>query len=58
MRCCAYSASVNRPLHLPKGDPRHAETAIAHFDDKLFKIDERAMKVRASAALRALRVIR
>jgi hypothetical protein len=48
MRCCAYSASVNRPLHLPKDDPREPETAIAHFDDKLFKIDEQAMKVCAS----------
>lgn len=46
MRCCAYSASVNRALYLPVGEPGQPETAIQHFHDKLFRIDETTMKVR------------
>lgn len=47
MRCCAYSASVNRALYLPKGESGQSETAIQHFDDKLFHINEETMKVRS-----------
>ncbi|KAF8843735.1 hypothetical protein BDN67DRAFT_963911 [Paxillus ammoniavirescens] len=38
MRCAAYSAAVNRPLHAPPG---RDDTAIQHFYDKLLHIQER-----------------
>ncbi|KAG1737306.1 hypothetical protein EDB19DRAFT_1895873 [Suillus lakei] len=38
MRCAAYSAAVNRPLHAPPG---HLDTAVQHFYDKLLHIQER-----------------
>ncbi|KAL7413873.1 hypothetical protein BDY24DRAFT_415002 [Mrakia frigida] len=44
MRCCAYSASVNRALYIPLGGAGQNETAIQHFEDKLFKISGNAMK--------------
>ncbi|KAI0346522.1 hypothetical protein BDW22DRAFT_1352633 [Trametopsis cervina] len=40
MRCAAYSAATNRPLHAPEDDPAHADTAIQHFHDKLLHIRE------------------
>lgn len=49
MRCCAYSASVNRALYIPLGGAGQNETAIQHFEDKLFKISGNAMKVSFSA---------
>ncbi|KAK7057717.1 metal dependent phosphohydrolase [Favolaschia claudopus] len=41
MRCAAYSAAVNRPLHIPTTDPRVSECAIQHFHDKLVLIRDR-----------------
>ncbi|KAJ7707486.1 hypothetical protein B0H17DRAFT_1032857 [Mycena rosella] len=41
MRCAAYSAAVNRPLHIPSDDPKVDESAIQHFHDKLVLIHER-----------------
>ncbi|KAF7362417.1 Metal dependent phosphohydrolase [Mycena venus] len=41
MRCAAYSAAVNRPLHIPSDDPRVTESAIQHFHDKLVLIRDR-----------------
>lgn len=38
MRCAAYSAVVNRPLHAPPG---RLDTAVQHFYDKLLHIQER-----------------
>ncbi|KAH7913538.1 hypothetical protein BJ138DRAFT_1145962 [Hygrophoropsis aurantiaca] len=38
MRCAAYSAVVNRPLHAPPG---RSDTAIQHFYDKLLHIQDR-----------------
>ncbi|KAG6374380.1 hypothetical protein JVT61DRAFT_4416 [Boletus reticuloceps] len=38
MRCAAYSAAVNRPLHAPLG---RNDTAIHHFYDKLLHIQDR-----------------
>ncbi|KAI0703452.1 hypothetical protein BC835DRAFT_1318984 [Cytidiella melzeri] len=40
MRCAAYSAAVNRPLHAPEGDPTRPNSAIEHFYDKLLHIRE------------------
>ncbi|KAG2124211.1 hypothetical protein DEU56DRAFT_863511 [Suillus clintonianus] len=37
MRCAAYSAAVNRPLHAPPG---RLDTAVQHFYDKLLHIQE------------------
>ncbi|KAJ6576724.1 hypothetical protein DFH09DRAFT_1361602 [Mycena vulgaris] len=41
MRCSAYSAAVNRPLHVPADDPRVKDSAIQHFYDKLVLIRDR-----------------
>ncbi|KAF8525773.1 hypothetical protein BU17DRAFT_74213 [Hysterangium stoloniferum] len=41
MRCAAFSAAKNRPLHVPEGDDRQGSSAIDHFHDKLLKIKER-----------------
>ncbi|KAJ7158573.1 hypothetical protein C8R46DRAFT_1164975 [Mycena filopes] len=41
LRCAAYSAAVNRPLHMPSSDPRVDESAIQHFHDKLVLIRDR-----------------
>lgn len=38
MRCAAYSAVTNRPLHAPPG---YTDTAIQHFYDKLLHIRDR-----------------
>ncbi|KIM67574.1 hypothetical protein SCLCIDRAFT_1210224 [Scleroderma citrinum Foug A] len=38
MRCAAYSAVTNRPLHAPPG---YTDTAIQHFYDKLLLIRDR-----------------
>ncbi|KAF8554597.1 hypothetical protein OG21DRAFT_1462210 [Imleria badia] len=38
MRCAAYSAAVNQPLHAPLG---RSDTAIQHFYDKLLHIQDR-----------------
>jgi len=38
MRCAAYSAAMNRPLHAPPG---RDDTAIQHFYDKLLHIQDR-----------------
>jgi len=38
MRCAAYSAAVNQPLHAPPG---RDDTAIQHFYDKLLQIQDR-----------------
>ncbi|KAI0749457.1 hypothetical protein C8Q80DRAFT_625731 [Daedaleopsis nitida] len=46
VRCAAYSAAVNQPLHVPsKDDPNHSASAIAHFHDKLLHIRERLKTV-------------
>ncbi|KAJ7227354.1 hypothetical protein GGX14DRAFT_693275 [Mycena pura] len=41
MRCAAYSAAVNRPLHVPSGDPGVNDSAIGHFHEKLVLIRDR-----------------
>ncbi|KAJ7077140.1 hypothetical protein B0H15DRAFT_941141 [Mycena belliarum] len=43
IRCAAYSASVNRPLHVPgpSDDPAVKNSAIQHFHDKLILIRDR-----------------
>ncbi|KAJ7652035.1 hypothetical protein DFH06DRAFT_1206619 [Mycena polygramma] len=41
MRCAAYSAAVNRPLHIPTGVFHEDESAIQHFHDKLVLIKDR-----------------
>ncbi|KAH7926096.1 hypothetical protein BV22DRAFT_1111928 [Leucogyrophana mollusca] len=51
MRCAAYSAAVNRPLHAPPG---RSDTAIAHFYDKLLHIQDR-LKTEAGRKMGAKR---
>ncbi|KAF9243425.1 hypothetical protein BU15DRAFT_43095 [Melanogaster broomeanus] len=51
MRCAAYSAAVNRPLHAPPG---RDDTAIQHFYDKLLHIQER-LKTEPGKAMGAQR---
>ncbi|PCH42473.1 hypothetical protein WOLCODRAFT_132404 [Wolfiporia cocos MD-104 SS10] len=41
LRCAAYSAATNHPLHTPDGDPAHSSSAVQHFYDKLLHIRER-----------------
>jgi uncharacterized protein len=41
MRCAAYSAVVNRPLHSPPSNSAQKEDAVQHFHDKLLKIRDR-----------------
>ncbi|KAI0360016.1 hypothetical protein OH77DRAFT_1419401 [Trametes cingulata] len=41
LRCAAYSAATNHPLHTPEDDPAHGESAIQHFYDKLLHIKDR-----------------
>ncbi|KAF8339536.1 uncharacterized protein EI90DRAFT_3117357 [Cantharellus anzutake] len=43
MRCAAFSSVMNRPLFVPPEDEsdREAESAIAHFHDKLLQIKDR-----------------
>jgi uncharacterized protein len=42
MRCAAYSAVTNRPLHVPTGsETAFADNAIHHFYDKLLLIKDR-----------------
>ncbi|KAG8681963.1 hypothetical protein FRC12_020099 [Ceratobasidium sp. 428] len=41
LRTAAYSAAVNRPLHVPPEDPRAAGSSIGHFYDKLLHIESR-----------------
>ncbi|KAH9948701.1 hypothetical protein B0H21DRAFT_777757 [Amylocystis lapponica] len=41
LRCSAYSAITNHPLHTPMDDPAHSSSAIQHFHDKLLHICER-----------------
>ncbi|KAJ7270133.1 hypothetical protein B0H12DRAFT_1009246 [Mycena haematopus] len=49
MRCAAYSAAVNRPLHIPANDPLVNESAIQHFHDKLVLIRDRLKTVPGKA---------
>ncbi|KAL9714010.1 hypothetical protein Ac2012v2_002317 [Leucoagaricus gongylophorus] len=41
MRCAAYSAITNRPLHTRTDDAAFSNTAISHFHDKLVHIYSR-----------------
>ncbi|KAG7089379.1 hypothetical protein E1B28_011069 [Marasmius oreades] len=41
MRCAAYNASKNNPLHTPREDPCLGKSAIQHFHDKLVHIEGR-----------------
>ncbi|KAG8739324.1 hypothetical protein FRC10_005782 [Ceratobasidium sp. 414] len=41
LRTAAYSASVNRALHVPPDDPRAPSSSIGHFHDKLLHIHGR-----------------
>ncbi|CED84032.1 HD/PDEase domain [Phaffia rhodozyma] len=46
LRCAAYSAAVNRPLHV-RSEIEHTipgGSAIQQFHDRLFKIDESSLK--------------
>ncbi|KAH9856564.1 hypothetical protein C2E23DRAFT_808132 [Lenzites betulinus] len=45
LRCAAYSAAVNQPLHTPGDDPAHDSSAIQHFHDKLLHIKDRLKTV-------------
>ncbi|OJA19982.1 hypothetical protein AZE42_04210 [Rhizopogon vesiculosus] len=51
MRCAAYSAATNRPLHAPSG---RLDTAVQHFYDKLLHIQER-LKTEPGKAMGAKR---
>ncbi|KAH7884423.1 hypothetical protein F5I97DRAFT_1812267 [Phlebopus sp. FC_14] len=51
MRCAAYSAAVNRPLHAPPG---RLDTAVQHFYDKLLHIKDR-LKTEPGKAMGAQR---
>ncbi|KAF9563185.1 hypothetical protein CPC08DRAFT_706112 [Agrocybe pediades] len=41
LRCAAYSAATNSPLHTPADDPQQSSSAIQHFYDKLLCIRDR-----------------
>ncbi|KDQ19363.1 hypothetical protein BOTBODRAFT_27945 [Botryobasidium botryosum FD-172 SS1] len=41
MRCAAYSAAVDRALHVSKSDPTWGDSAIHHFHDKLLLVRDR-----------------
>ncbi|KAL1742484.1 hypothetical protein HDZ31DRAFT_43125 [Schizophyllum fasciatum] len=41
LRCAAFSASTNRPLHTPPDDPANDSSAVQHFHDKLVHIKDR-----------------
>ncbi|KAG8686787.1 hypothetical protein FRC11_008368 [Ceratobasidium sp. 423] len=41
MRVAAYSAAVNRPLHVPSDDSQISGTSVQHFHDKLLHIKDR-----------------
>ncbi|KAF8591046.1 hypothetical protein K439DRAFT_1327735 [Ramaria rubella] len=41
MRCAAFSAATNRPLHVPQDNAAVKSSAIQHFYDKLLNIKER-----------------
>ncbi|KAF9267966.1 hypothetical protein L218DRAFT_955132 [Marasmius fiardii PR-910] len=41
MRCAAFTASKDNPLHTPPDDPSLGKSAIQHFHDKLIHIESR-----------------
>ncbi|KAF5340912.1 hypothetical protein D9758_012186 [Tetrapyrgos nigripes] len=41
LRCAAFSASKNYPLHVPNDDPALEVSAMQHFEDKLVHIKDR-----------------
>lgn len=41
LRCAAYSAVTNHPLHTPDNDPKQSMSAVQHFHDKLLRIRDR-----------------
>ncbi|KAJ3796037.1 hypothetical protein GGU11DRAFT_686608 [Lentinula aff. detonsa] len=41
LRCAAFSASRNQPLHIPQDDIATGSSAIQHFSDKLMHIRDR-----------------
>jgi uncharacterized protein len=38
-RCAAYSGAKNKELYVPENDEKYANSAVGHFDDKLFKLE-------------------
>jgi len=66
MRCCAYSAATNRPLHLPSSSSSSNSfpppgavggDAISHFEDKLVKL-EGMMKIEKGREMARVRTQR
>jgi len=51
-RCAAFSGSKNMPLYLPRNDEGYRESAIGHFEDKLFKLEHMMMTETGSAVAR------
>lgn len=41
LRCAAYSAVTNHPLHTPDNDPKQSMSAVQHSHDKLLRIRDR-----------------
>lgn len=42
-RCAAFSGSRNIPLYLEKDDPMYPKSAVGHFEDKLFRLENMMM---------------
>jgi len=42
-RCAAFSGSRNIPLYLEKEDPMYLKSAVGHFEDKLFCLEDMMM---------------
>jgi uncharacterized protein len=51
-RCGAFSGSRNIPLYLPKDDEMYKKCAIAHFGDKLFRLENMMMTETGSRVAR------
>lgn len=42
-RCAAFSGAKNIPLYVSKKDKDYRKSAVGHFDDKLFKLEQLMM---------------
>jgi len=42
-RCAAFSGSRNIPLYLPEDDEMYKKSAVGHFEDKLFRLENMMM---------------
>jgi len=58
-RCAAFSGSRNIPLYLENDDPMYLKSAVGHFEDKLFRLEDMMMtEVGRTVAKRRTAVMR